>query len=107
MGDFYIVTWNKSDYVARVDQLSGHDVLLNMMEEDTRGLYFWPVRPDTSFEEIRVLKQRVDLEFILDQSTQRRQCYRIVFQFHFDHVRGDRGVWVGGLSMVLLFCLMF
>ena len=77
------------------------------MEEDTRGLYFWPVRPDTSFEEIRVLKQRVDLELILDQSTQHRQCYRIVFQFHFDHVRGDRGVWVGGLSMVLLFCLMF
>lgn len=77
--DYFHVTWERKDYVGKVDNKCEECVQLSFMKLCANyGLYMWPILPDTSFEHVRILKERVELELVEECSTQRKQYYRMV-----------------------------
>lgn len=69
---FILVTWNQRDIVAGVDEVFHDDasVLLNFMVHERRS-YVWPSASDTSYENVYILKTRVNLELVPQMSMQR------------------------------------
>ena len=78
VSDFFILTWKGQDIVGRVDEILADSMLfLNFMVNE-RGFLVWPLSPDTSHEHIAVLKEKVQMEFVSEKSSYRKQYYRMV-----------------------------
>ena len=79
VSDCFLALWGNRAFVARVDEEDNEHnlVLLNYMKyRKAEALYVWPTPEDTSWEDVNVLRERVDIELVPAKSTHRIQLYK-------------------------------